>query len=141
VPELSRTVGEALLEPTRIYARPLRHVLGHYRVKNVVHGIAHITGGGLLENLERILPPDLQAVIERNSWPVPPVFTWIQRLGEIEQSEMQRVFNMGIGLVLVVSAYYSDSIRQQLADFGLTTWPIGFTREGPQGVTWSDAPR
>ena len=103
VEELGATVGEALLEPTRIYVRPVRQVLGHYRVKNVVHGIAHITGGGLLENLERIVPDGRQVVIERGSWPVPPVFTWIQRLGEIEQAEMEQVFNMGVGLVLVVA--------------------------------------
>ena len=136
IPELGTTVGKALLEPTRIYVRPVREVLGHYRVKNVVHGIAHITGGGLLENLERILPTGIQAVIERSRWPVPPVFKWIQRLGEIEQAEMDRVFNLGIGMVLVASAYYSESIRQQLADSGLETWPIGFIRQGPQGVVW-----
>jgi len=136
VPELGATVAEALLRPTQIYVRPIRQVLGHYRVKNVVHGIAHITGGGLLENLERILPERVQAVIERNSWPVPPVFGWIQRLGEIDQPEMDRVFNMGIGMVLVVSAYYADSIRQQLSDCGLESWNIGFTRAGPQGVVW-----
>ena len=137
IPELGRTVGEALLEPTRIYARPLREVLGHYRVKNVIHGIAHITGGGLLENIERILPPKVEVVLERGRWPVPPIFSWIQRLGEIEQPEMDRVFNMGVGLVLITSAYYADSIRQQLSECGLENWPIGFTREGPTGVVWA----
>ena len=77
-------------------------------------------------------------VVERDSWPVPPIFTWIQRLGEIEQAEMERVFNMGIGLVLVASAYYAESIRQQLAECGLESWPIGFVREGPQGVVWRE---
>jgi phosphoribosylformylglycinamidine cyclo-ligase len=134
--ELGRTVGEALMEPTRIYVRPLRRVLGHYRVKNVVHGIAHITGGGILENVERILPPKTQVVIDRSSWPVPPIFTWIQRLGEIEQAEMDRVFNLGIGMVLIVSAYYSESIREQLTESGLQSCLIGFVREGPQGVVW-----
>lgn len=137
VPELGTTVGKALLAPTRIYVRPIRDVLGHYRRKNVVHGIAHITGGGLLENLERILPPQTQAVVDRNSWPVPPVFQWIQRLGEIEQPEMDRVFNLGVGMVLVVSAYFAESIRQQLTDQGLENWPIGFVREGRQGVVWA----
>jgi len=141
VAELGRTVGEALLEPTRLYARPIRRVLNHYRVKNVVHGIAHITGGGLLENLERILPPKVQAVVERNSYPVPPIFGWLQRLGDVDQAEMERVFNMGIGLVLVTSAYYAESIRQQLTDSGLPNWPIGFTREGPPNVVWNDAGR
>jgi len=137
VDELGCTVGKALLEPTRIYVRAVRKVLGHYRVKHVVHGIAHITGGGLLENLERILPPNVQAVIERHSWPVPPVFKWVQRLGEIEQAEMDRVFNMGIGLVLVVAPYFADSIRQQLNSCGMENWTIGFTRKGPPNVVWA----
>jgi phosphoribosylformylglycinamidine cyclo-ligase len=111
-------------------------VLGHYHVKNVVHGIAHITGGGLLENLERILPESTEAVVQRNSWAMPPIFNWIQRLGEIESAEMERVFNMGIGLVLVVSAYFAESIRQQLSECELESWPIGFVREGPRRVVW-----
>ncbi|MCS7305772.1 MAG: phosphoribosylformylglycinamidine cyclo-ligase [Thermoguttaceae bacterium] len=134
VPELGRTVGEALLEPTRIYARAIRQVLTHYRVKNVVHGIAHITGGGLRENIERILPPDVQVVLERGSWPVPPVFGWVQRLGDIDQDEMERVFNMGIGMVLLVSPYYAESIRHQLAQTGLNSWLIGQAMEGPRQV-------
>ena len=81
VEELGTTVGEALLTPTRIYVRPVRQVLTHYRVKNVVHAIAHITGGGLHENLARVIPPGVQIVIERRRWPVPPVFTWLAAAG------------------------------------------------------------
>ena len=92
-------VGELLLEPTQLYARPIRSVLRHYRVKQVVHGIAHITGGGLEENLARIVPPAIQIQIERGSWEIPPVFDWLQKLGSIEQAEMDRVFNMGVGMV------------------------------------------
>lgn len=123
--ELEQTVGAALLEPTRIYVRPIREVLSYYRVKNVVHGIAHVTGGGLHENLGRILPEGTRAVIDHDSWPVPPVFGWLQRLGEVEQSEMQRVFNMGIGMALVVSPYYAESIRHQLTRAGVKSWQIG----------------
>jgi phosphoribosylformylglycinamidine cyclo-ligase len=97
--------------------------------------MAHITGGGLVENVERILPQRTRVVIDRGSWPVPPVFPWLQRLGQIDQAEMERVFNMGIGMVLIVSAYYAESIRHQLADGGLTSWPIGRVDEGPRGVT------
>jgi phosphoribosylformylglycinamidine cyclo-ligase len=136
VPELNNTVGKALLEPTCIYAKAVREVLGHYRVKSVVHGIAHITGGGILENLERILPDNIEAVVRRASWPIPPVFQWIQRLGEIDQAEMDRVFNMGIGLILVVSPYYADSIHEQLSGLGYNSWPIGFVREGAKAVLW-----
>jgi phosphoribosylformylglycinamidine cyclo-ligase len=102
----------------------------------VVHGIAHVTGGGLRENLERILPTGVQAVVDRQSWPVPPVFSWIQRLGDVDRDEMERVFNMGIGLVLVVSPHFADSIRRQLADCRIETWVIGRIEEGRGGVEW-----
>jgi len=136
VEELGRTVGEALLEPTRIYARPVRSVLAHYTVKSVVRGIAHVTGGGIQENLVRIVPEGIQVVLRRDAWPVPPVFAWLQRLGGIEPAEMDRVFNLGVGMVLVVSPYYAESIRHQLTDQGVASWPIGLTREGPRSVVW-----
>ena len=139
VEELGRTVGEALLEPTRIYVRPVRQVLSYYRIKSVVHGIAHITGGGLHENLARIVPQNVEVVIDRGSWPMPPVFPWLQRLGEVEQAEMDQVFNMGVGMVLVVSPYYADSIQQQLSRSGVESWPIGRVRPGAGGVRWSEA--
>lgn len=138
IEELGETVGEALLKPTRIYVRPVRKVLSYYKVKNVVHGIAHITGGGLIENFERIVPKGVHVVIERGSWPMPPVFPWLQRLGEIEQTEMDHVFNNGIGLVLVVSPYYAESIRHQLADNGVESWLIGRVETGGQGVVWAE---
>jgi phosphoribosylformylglycinamidine cyclo-ligase len=137
VEELSSTVGEMLLKPTRIYAKAMRKIQANYPVKSVVHGVAHITGGGLHENLARIMPPGTQAVIARNSWPVPPVFTWMQRLGEIDQEEMDRVFNLGLGLVLVVSPYYAQSIRSQLEDCGLESWQLGQVVAGPTGVVWA----
>ena len=132
-------MGEALLTPTRIYVRPVRKVLSYYRVKSVVHGIAHITGGGLHENLERIVPEGVQVVIDRGSWPTPPVFTWLQRLGEVDQAEMDQVFNMGLGLVLVVAPFYAESIRHQLAQSRLKSWLIGLAQKGPRGVVWGIA--
>lgn len=137
VEELGTTVGQALLTPTRIYVRPIRAVLTHYRVKSVIHGIAHITGGGLHENIERILPIGARVVIDRGSWEVPPVFGWLQRLGEVEPDEMARVFNMGVGMALIVSSYYTESIRHQLADMGLDNWLIGRVEEGEKGVVWA----
>jgi phosphoribosylformylglycinamidine cyclo-ligase len=137
VEELGATVGQALLVPTRIYVPPTRAILSHYKVKSVVHGIAHITGGGLHENLARILPEGAQAVIHRNSWPVPKVFSWLSRLGEIEPEEMANVFNMGVGMALVVSPFYAESIREQLADFGLESWEIGQIVAGPKGAVWA----
>jgi phosphoribosylformylglycinamidine cyclo-ligase len=125
VPELGQTVGEALLTPTRIYAQAVRRVLRHYKVKNVVHGLAHITGGGLRDNVERIFPPHLQMEVDEGSWPVPPVFSWLQRLGGIDDAEMARVFNMGLGLVLIVSPFYAESIQRTLEDADLPSWRIG----------------
>ena len=136
VESLNQTAGEALLEPTRIYVRAVRSILSHYRVKHVVHGIAHITGGGLFENLERILPEDRHARIKPGSWSIPSVFPWIQELGDIEDVEMQRVFNMGLGLVLVVSPFYAESIRQQLKDHKVESWLIGEIVNQPRGVSW-----
>jgi phosphoribosylformylglycinamidine cyclo-ligase len=135
--ETPPTIGEVLLRPTTIYTRAVRGVLAHYKVKSVVHGIAHITGGGVFENLDRILPPGVGVTIDRGAWPVLPVFTWLQNLGEVEDDEMYRVFNMGIGLALVVSPYYAESVQQQLTKSGMQSWVIGRAVEGNQTVEWS----
>jgi phosphoribosylformylglycinamidine cyclo-ligase len=137
VPELGQTVGQALLTPTTIYARPVRRVLAYYKVKSVVHGIAHITGGGLCENLARIVPSHLEVVIDRGSWELPAVFPWVQRLGQIDADEMERVFNMGIGLVLVVSAFYADNIQRLLEQDGLRVYRIGRVQPGQGEVRFA----
>ena len=125
VPELDNTVADLLLEPTRIYAGVVRKVLKHYKVKNVIHGISHITGGGFEENLGRIMPSHLTFSIDFQAWPIPPVFNWVQQAGDIDTAEMFRVFNMGIGLVFVVSPYYVDSVRRMISDFGYQNWVVG----------------
>ncbi|NLX56085.1 MAG: phosphoribosylformylglycinamidine cyclo-ligase [Planctomycetaceae bacterium] len=135
---LDATVGEVLLAPTRIYARALRAVQNHYKVKSVVHGIAHITGGGMLENIERIVPANVQVRIRRGSWQIPPVFNWLQQLGDIDSDEMYRVFNMGIGMVLIVSSYYADAIRRMLGEQQLASWQIGTVVAGPCGAVWDE---
>jgi phosphoribosylformylglycinamidine cyclo-ligase len=132
-----QTVGDVLMTPTRLYTRPVRDVLNHYKVKSVVHGIAHITGGGLHENLARVLPDNVDAEIFRDSWPIPPVFGWLQKLGDVEDDEMFRVFNMGIGLTLVVSEYYAESIQQQLTSQGFESWRIGRIVEGSGEGRWA----
>lgn len=137
VPECGGTVGEVLLTPTRLFARPVRDVLNHYKVKSVVHGIAHITGGGLHENLARILPAGVDALLDRGSWTVPAVFQWLQKLGGVEDAEMFRVFNMGVGLTLVVSDYYAESIQQQLSSQGFSAWTLGRVVEGCGECRWS----
>lgn len=137
VPQLGRTVGEELLAPTRIYARAVRQILRQYTVKQVVHGIAHITGGGLHENLQRILPANVDVEIDRGSWKVPPVFPWLQTLAEIDDAEMDRVFNMGLGLVLVVSPYFATAIHRTIERLGLDCYTIGRATSGHAHVRWA----
>jgi phosphoribosylformylglycinamidine cyclo-ligase len=135
VPDLGRTVGEELLEPTRIYVRAVKHILEHYPIKRrVVRGLAHITGEGLEGNIPRVLPPGRRVLIRKGSWPIPPVFSWVQQLGDVEEAEMFRVFNMGIGFVMIVSPYYVESIQRQLEEDRVRTFVIGEVREGEPGV-------
>ena len=136
VPELGKTVADEFLTPTRIYVRALKGIYRHYRVKRIVHGIAHITGGGLIDNPPRILPEGLALRLQR-SWDVPPVFPWLQALGGVPDAEMFRVFNMGIGLVLIVSDYYAESIARTLRDeLDVPSWVIGEVVEGDRTVSW-----
>lgn len=134
----NRTVGEILLTPTTIYARPIRRVLKYYRVKNVVHGMAHITGGGLRGNVKRIVPQNCDIWLNPDSWPRPPVFRWLQQLGNIDEQEMERVFNLGIGFVLVVSPHYAETITQILQDAGQTVYRLGHVTAGTGAVRWLD---
>lgn len=137
VPELGMTVGEALLAPTRIYVRSVKGILEHYPVKKrVVRGLAHITGEGLPGNVPRVLPPGCRAFLRKGSWEVPPLFSWLQRLGEIDDPEMLTVFNMGIGFVVIVSHYYAESIQRRLEEDRIKTWVIGEVRAGEPGVEW-----
>ncbi|MSR31660.1 MAG: phosphoribosylformylglycinamidine cyclo-ligase [Gemmataceae bacterium] len=135
IPELGKTVGDALLEPTRIYCKEVLETLRHYPVKRrVVRGLAHITGEGLEGNIPRSLPPGRRVVLRKDSWPVPPVFPWIQKLGNIDEPEMFRVFNMGIGFVMIVSKHFAHSIARQLTHDGIPSWVIGEVVAGEAGV-------
>ncbi|HKB36900.1 MAG TPA: phosphoribosylformylglycinamidine cyclo-ligase, partial [Gemmataceae bacterium] len=135
VPELGRTVGEELLEPTCIYVRAIKNLLHHYPVKRrVIRGLAHITGEGLEGNVPRVLPPGRRVFIKKGSWTVPPVFGWLQKLGDIDESEMFRVFNMGIGFVVIVSRFYADSVLRQLENERVPACVIGEVRKGEPGV-------
>jgi phosphoribosylformylglycinamidine cyclo-ligase len=137
VPELGRTVADELLEPTRIYVRAVKTVSRCYRVKRIIHGIAHITGGGLIDNPPRILPPGSALRLFRGSWPIPRVFPWLERLGAVDRAEMDRVFNMGIGLILVVAEYYAESIVRHLNQEAHTpAWIIGEIIPGDQSVVF-----
>ena len=102
IDELNATVGEVLLKPTRIYADVVKALMSDAQVAPHITGIAHITGGGLIENTERILPEGCRADIDLDALTVPPVFNWLQQLGDIQEEEMWRVFNMGVGMTVVV---------------------------------------
>jgi phosphoribosylformylglycinamidine cyclo-ligase len=138
VEEFGCTLGEELLRPTRIYAAAIGHIKAHYKVKNVPHGIANITGGGLCDNIERILPKRCQVRIKKGSWPVPPIFQVMQRLGRIEDEEMYRVFNMGVGMALIVPPFNADVVLKLLKRAGETAWVIGDVKGGKKGVVLLD---
>jgi len=135
VAELGCTLGEELLRPTRIYAAAVVSLLNHYRVKHVIHGIAHITGGGLPGNITRILPDRSRAFLRKKAWPRPPIFDIIRNLGRIDENEMFRVFNMGIGMVIIVPPYNAGVVIRILKRHGHTAHLIGEIRSGKQGVT------
>ena len=137
VEELGKTVGEEFLTPTRIYVRAVKSVLSSYPVKRkVVRGLAHITGGGIVDNLPRVLPPNRRAFIRRGSWPVPPVFGWLQKLGNVAEAEMDRVFNGGIGFCIVVAPHFAAATAERLTKDGYPAHLIGEIREGEAGVEW-----
>ena len=121
LPELDRPLGEVLLTPTRIYAKQILAMIKEFPIK----GIAHITGGGITENLPRIFPPGVRARIDRKAWAVPPIFDVLSKLGQVEREEMFRVFNMGIGLILVVPAHLAHAVLDKAKELGDRGWQIG----------------
>jgi len=118
-----RPLGHVLLEPTRIYVKSVLAVL--QTMPGVIKGLAHITGGGLVENVPRCLPENTQAVLEAKSWTRPFVFDWLQAHGKVADAEMHRVFNCGIGMTVVVSAADADAVAAKLAAGGEQVWRIG----------------
>ena len=127
--ELDRSLGETLLEPTRIYAKPIMALVSTLDV----HGIAHITGGGITGNVPRILPQHCQAVVKKDSWPSQPIFGMIEQVGKVAREEMFRVFNMGIGLVLIVPSDEADQALSLVKGFGDQGYVIGEIRKRPDG--------
>jgi phosphoribosylformylglycinamidine cyclo-ligase len=136
VPALGVSVGEALLVPHRTYLPVVRPLLGSGRIK----GMAHVTGGGLTENVPRMLPPDVQAAIDRRLWPVPPIFSWLQQTGSVPDEDMLRTFNMGIGLVMACEAGEADQLIEDLALADETgARRIGVVEAGRAGVRYVGA--
>jgi phosphoribosylformylglycinamidine cyclo-ligase len=131
-PFATGSLGAALLTPTRLYVRPaLAAIRG-----GGVHGLAHITGGGLTENLPRILPDGLGAEVDLGSWTLPPVFRWLADQGGLDEAEMLKTFNSGIGMVAVVAADRADALQRVLSDAGETVFRLGRVVPG-QGVRYS----
>ena len=120
-----RTLGETLLEPTRIYVVSVLEAMKAVSIK----GLAHITGGGLLDNIPRILPENVVAELRADDWARPPIFDWLQDAGNVEQSEMLRVFNCGIGMVIVAAEFDAERLTTTLTTHGETVFRIGTIRE------------
>jgi phosphoribosylformylglycinamidine cyclo-ligase len=114
VPDLGETVGEALLRTHRSYLPVLKPLLG----KNLIKGMAHITGGGITDNLPRVLPPGTAARVNRTAWRVPAIFRWIGESGRVPEYDLRRALNMGIGMILVVAAKDAGAVRQALLNSG-----------------------
>jgi len=119
-----RTLGEALLAPTRIYVKPVLAALREVPFK----GLAHITGGGLVENVPRVLPENVCAELKKGAWPRPPLFDWLQKNGNVAEAEMHRVFNCGIGMVIVVATGHAERAIQALRHEGESVFRIGEIR-------------
>jgi phosphoribosylformylglycinamidine cyclo-ligase len=125
-------VGVEVLTPRGLYVMPVRGWLAAHR--GSIHGLANVTGGGLPDNVGRILPPGLRVHVARGSWAVPPVFTWLQKCGNVADQEMFRVFNMGVGFAVICDATAAGEIAAQLTNDGIPAWRIGEVRVGEVGV-------
>jgi phosphoribosylformylglycinamidine cyclo-ligase len=132
VPELGRTLGEELLEPTRIYARACLDLAA----RSDVHAMSHITGGGLAANLARVLPVEVRATLDRSTWTPAPVFELVRRVGEVPQADLERTLNCGVGMVAVVAAADADRAVAALADHDVRAWVAGEVElaAGPGGT-------
>ncbi|MEO1583932.1 MAG: phosphoribosylformylglycinamidine cyclo-ligase [Planctomycetota bacterium] len=130
-----QTLGQVLLTPTRLYADPIVRLQRAYRVKKVISGMAHITGGGLAQNIERVLNGKVDVRLDADAWDVPRVFGFLAERGKVEHAEMMRVFNMGIGYVLIVRPSFADAVQRRLEKLGETVRVLGEVRKGTGSVT------
>ena len=130
--EIKERVGKVLLAPHRTYLPAVSPLLGHPGL----HAMAHITGGGLTDNLPRVLPPKTRADIRVGAWRIPEIFHFLQEHGEVSTEEMFRVFNMGVGMVLVIDPESAAEILAGLGDAGQRAFPMGTVQEGGSGVVY-----
>ncbi len=133
--DLGEPLADAVMRPTRIYVKAVLALLKRYRRKRIVRAMAHITGGGLEGNVPRVIPKDCDVQLTRGSWPIPPIFKLIQKAG-VEEAEMYRVFNMGIGYVLVVRPAFARSAAALLKRQGESVHRIGVIRRGEGRLIW-----
>jgi phosphoribosylformylglycinamidine cyclo-ligase len=124
-----RKLADVLMAPTRLYVKPLLALMASMEVK----GMVHITGGGLVENIPRVLADNLTAVLDASSWTMPPLFQWLQQHGGVADAEMHRVFNCGIGMTVIVSKENADAAMAQLQAAGETVYRIGEIRARAEG--------
>jgi len=127
---LGKTLGEALIEPTKIYVKPILALINKFEIK----AISHITGGGFYENIPRMLPKNLKAIIDKESFPIPPIFKLIQKVGDIPEKDMYNTFNMGIGMVIAVNREDAEDVLDYLHQIGETAYIIGDVAYGDNGV-------
>jgi phosphoribosylformylglycinamidine cyclo-ligase len=127
-----RKLGEVLLEPTRIYVSSILNLLVHVKV----HGLAHITGGGLSLNIPRILPKNLSCRINLKSWSRPPIFQWLQELGEVKEEEMLKTFNLGLGFVIILPPDEEKKAVKVLREAGEKVFVVGQVEKGSQEVIY-----
>lgn len=129
----STTLADALMAPTQIYNKPLLALQREIKP----HALAHITGGGLLENIPRVLPEGCSAVLDKSSWDMPPVFTWLAEAGGVAEEEMHRTFNCGVGMTVIVGPAKAEAAIQLLSEQGLDCWELGHIETGDGSVTFT----
>lgn len=140
VSELGRTLGEELLEPTRVYAADCLDLARTFPISGssaggaAVHGFSHVTGGGLAANLARVLPRGLVATVDRNTWELPAIFTLVSELGNVPLADLERTLNLGVGMVAIVSADAADAAVARLNDRGLPSWIMGTVTEDSDSI-------
>jgi phosphoribosylformylglycinamidine cyclo-ligase len=126
IPEFESSLGEELLTPTRLYPKICLPLLKKFDL----HGLVHITGGGFYDNIPRVLPADCDALLDTSAWPLPPVFRKLQEWGSVAWKEMYRTFNMGIGMILIVSSEEAPLVRAALSEAGEICYELGSITSG-----------
>lgn len=140
VDELGRTLGEELLEPTRVYASDCLALVERAGIANGVHAYSHITGGGLASNVARVLPQGLVAEIDRGGWQLPPIFSLVQSLGQVPWTDLEGTLNLGVGMVAIVAPEAVDGVLAHAGELGMTAWTLGTVRASDPATDVVGAP-